>query len=180
MTVQDDILCQVAERAAAEFEGFKIEVVGGQIVMTPRSDVQSWTILDVQMAAMSAGIDKGRLLSDVLLQFPGEPPRVPDVTILEDGAVAPYAYGDALAAIEIVSTKDDDNDYAVKLRQYARFGVPTYLVIDPFRGECTLLTRPKGDGYAAREVFAYGETVTLRLSDGSSVAIPTDGFKRKS
>ena len=179
MSVQDDILWQAAERAAAQFEGFKIEVVGGHIVMTPQSDVQSWTIRRVQNAAEASGIAEERLLSDVLIQFPGEPPRVPDVTILEDGAKEPYSYDDVLAAVEIVSTEDDDNDYVIKLKQYARFGIPTYLIIDPFRGRCTLLTRPKGDTYASRDDYAYGETVTLHLTDGSEVGIPTDKFKRK-
>lgn len=180
MSVQNDILCEVAERVAAQHEGFKIEVVGGHIVMTPQSDVQSWTILDVQMAAMTAGIDKSRLLSDVLIQFPGEPPRVPDVTILEEGATEPYSYEDILAAVEIVSTENDANDYDVKVRQYSRFGVPIYLIIDPFVGRCTLLTRPKGDSYASRDEYTYGETITLRLTDGSTVDIPTNEFKRKS
>lgn len=180
MSAQDDILWQAAERAAAQFEGFKIEVVGGHIVMTPQSSIQSWTILDVQMAAMTAGIDKSRLLSDVLIQFPGEPPRVPDVTILEEGAAEPYSYEDILAAVEIVSAKNDGNDYEVKVQQYARFGVPSYLIIDPFLGKCTLLTRPKGDSYASRDEYTYGETITLRLADDSSVDIPTNEFKRKS
>ncbi|MFI0736301.1 Uma2 family endonuclease [Streptomyces sp. NPDC021225] len=172
MSVQDDILWQTAERAAAQFEGFKIEAVGGQIVMTLRSNIQSWTILRVQNAAEAAGIAEERLLSDVLIQLPDEPPRVPDVTILEDGAEEPYSYDDVLAAVEIVSTEDDDNDYVIKLKQYARCGIPIYLIIDPFRGQCTLLTRPKGD--------TYGETVTLHLADGNKVDIPTDKFKRKS
>ncbi|WP_055557866.1 Uma2 family endonuclease [Streptomyces sp. NBRC 110028] len=180
MSVQDDILWQAAERAAAQFEGFKIEVVGGHIVMTPQSDVQSWTIRRVQNAAEASGIAEERLLSDVLIQFPGEPPRVPDVTILEDGAKEPYSYDDVLAAVEIVSTENDDNDYVIKVRQYARFGVPIYLIIDPFLGQCTLLTRPKGDRYASRTEYSYGETVTLHLTDGSTVDIPTDKFKRKS
>lgn len=180
MTVQDNILWQTAERAAAEFEGFKVEVVGDRIVMTPRSHVQSWTIHRVWSAAEAAGIAEERLLSDVLVQFPGAPPRMPDVTILEEGAEAPYSYEDVLAAIEIVSSKDDDNDYAIKLKQYARFGIAAYLIIDPFRAQCTRHTRPKADTYASRDEYAYGETVSLRLADGSSVDIPTDGFKRKS
>ncbi|MEU5645754.1 Uma2 family endonuclease [Streptomyces milbemycinicus] len=180
MSVQDDILWQTAERAAGEFEGFKIEVVGDRIVMTPQSSIQSWTILDVQVAAMSSGIDKSRLLSDVMIQFPGEPPRVPDVTILEEGAAEPFSYDDVLAAIEIVSTKNDGNDYEIKVRQYARFGIPICLIIDPFLGQCTLLTRPKDDTYASRDDYTYGETVTLHLADGSKVDIPTDKFKRKS
>jgi Uma2 family endonuclease len=179
VSVQDD-LCQVAEQAAAVFEGFKIEVVGGQVVMTPQSDIQSWTIRRVQNSAEAAGIAEERLVSDVLINFPGEPPRAPDVAILEDGATAPYSYEDLLVAVEIVSTPDDDNDYSVKLRQYARFGVPTYVIIDPFRAKCTVLTRPKDTEYASSEGYAYGETLPLQLSDGSAVRIPTDRFKSKS
>ena len=179
MSVQDD-LWHVAEQAAATFEGFRIEVVGGRIFMTPRSETQSWTILDVQIAARTAGVDTARLLSNVRIRFPGEAPRAPDVAILEGGATAPYSYEDLLAAVEIVSTPDDDNDYSVKLQQYARFGIPTYVIIDPFRAKCTVLTRPKDSAYATREEYAYGETVTLHLTDGGTVQIPTEKFKRKS
>jgi Uma2 family endonuclease len=179
VSVQDD-LWHVAEQAAATFEGFKIEVVGGQIVMTPQSEIQSWTIRRVQNSAEAAGIAEERLVSDVLIQFPGEAPRAPDVAILEDGANAPYSYEDLLAAVEIVSTPDDDNDYSIKLQQYARFGIPTYVIIDPFRAKCTVLTRPKDSAYATCEEYAYGETVTLHLTDGGTVQIPTDKFKRKS
>ncbi|GHB10342.1 Uma2 family endonuclease [Streptomyces chryseus] len=179
MSVMDDVLRHVAERAAKEYEGFKVEVVGGRVVMTPQSNVQSWTIFDVQAAARTAGIAPSRIVSDVLIQFPGDPDRVPDVTILTEGATEPYSYGDILAAVEIVSTKDDPNDYDFKVHQYARYNVPIYLIIDPFRGECTLLTRPRGNDYATREAYTYGETVTLHLEDGSTVPIPTDEFKRK-
>ncbi|WP_171172120.1 Uma2 family endonuclease [Streptomyces sp. I05A-00742] len=179
MTVQDELLWQTAEHVAAEVEGYKIEVIGGQIVMTPQSNVRSWTIRRVQNAAESSGIAEERLLSDVLIQFPGEPPRCPDVAILEDGAAEPYTYEDVLAAVEVVSTKRDSRDYEIKVEQYARFGVPAFLIIDPFQGQCLLLSRPKGDAYAVRETFSYGETITLHLADDSTVRIPTDSFKRK-
>ncbi|MCQ4046086.1 Uma2 family endonuclease [Streptantibioticus rubrisoli] len=178
MSVQDD-LWRAAEQAAGVFEGFKVEVVGGQLIMSPQSNVQSWTIADIQVVARAAGLKKSRLVSDVLVRFGEEPPRAPDVAILEDGATAPYKHDDLLAAIEIVSAKDDQHDYTTKLRQYARFEVPIYLIVDPFRATCTLLTRPSGEEYATREQFKYGETVTLRLADGITVNIPTDEFERR-
>jgi Uma2 family endonuclease len=181
MTVQDDALRQLAEHVSADeaYKGFKIEVVGGQIIMTPQSNIQGWTIRRVQNAAEASGITEERLLSDVLIQFPGEPSRCPGVAILEEGSGEPYSHEDVLAAIEVVSSRNDSRDYAIKVEQYARYGVPTFLIIDPFRGQCTLLTRPKGDAYATREEYSYGETVTLHLTDGSKVDIPTDKFKRK-
>ncbi|MEU8579902.1 Uma2 family endonuclease [Streptomyces abikoensis] len=180
MTVRIESLHNAIERASSVIEGFKIEAVGDRIIMTPQSSVQSWTILDVQVAALASGIDKSRLLSDVEFRFPGEPDRCPDVAIVEEGAAEPHTYEDLLAAIEIVSSKNDKNDYAIKVQQYAHFGVPLYLIIDPFRGECDLLTQPEGDTYARREQYKYGDTVSLRLADDSIVDIPTDTFKRRS
>ncbi|MFI9722363.1 Uma2 family endonuclease [Streptomyces sp. NPDC052396] len=179
MTVQDDFLQYAMERAASVIEGFKIEIVGDRIIMTPQSSVQSWTIHRVQTAAETSGIPGERLLSDVLIQFPGEPPRCPDVAIVEEGATAPYSHDDVLAAIEIVSSKNDRNDYALKVQQYARYGVPICLIIDPFRGQCSLLTEPGDDAYASCAEYKYGDTVTLHLRDDSRVEIPTHTFKRR-
>lgn len=179
MTVQDDFLRETVELAASVIEGFKIEVVGDRIIMTPQSSVQSWTIRRVQNAIEDCGITEERILSDVLIQFPGEPPRCPDVAIVEEGADGTYGYEDLLAAIEIVSSKHDRNDYAIKVQQYAHFRVPIYLIIDPFRGQCSLLTEPVDDSYASCEEYKYGDTITFRLRDGSSIEIPTHTFKRR-
>ncbi len=179
MSVQDDFLREAAERAASVFEGFKIEVVGGRVIMTPQSDIQGWTIRRIQNAVEDSGLPEERFLTDVLIEFPeGEPPRCPDVAIVEEGATRPYTYEDLLAAIEVVSTQSEENDYRIKVEQYARYGVPMYLIVDPFKGKCTLLTRPKGDVYTTSVLHAYGETISIRLADGSEVEIPTDKFKR--
>ncbi|MCA6092760.1 Uma2 family endonuclease [Streptomyces sp. SCA3-4] len=179
MTVQDDFLRETAERAASVFEGFKIEVVGGRVIMTPQSDIQGWTIRRIQNAVEDSGLAEERFLTDVLISFPeGDPPRCPDVAIIEEGSTRPYTHEDLLAAIEVVSTQSDDNDYRIKVEQYARYGVPAYLIVDPFEGKCTLLTHPRGDTYATSVMYAYGEMITMHLTDGSKVEIPTDKFKR--
>jgi hypothetical protein len=53
MSVMDDVLRHTAELLAKEHEGFKIEVVGDRIVMSPQSNVQSWTIFHVQSPTVS-------------------------------------------------------------------------------------------------------------------------------
>ncbi|MBH1936771.1 Uma2 family endonuclease [Streptomyces sp. AV19] len=166
------------ERASSVIEGFKIEAVGDRIVMTPQSSVQSETIADVIEAAR-ATLGRKRAYSDVIVNFPGETERCPDVAIVEAGAQEPYSHEDLLAAIEVVSSKHDKNDYVIKTEQYARFGVPMYLIIDPFRGECDLLTRPMDGTYATRELSKYGDTIRLQLADGNTVEIPTDTFERR-
>jgi Uma2 family endonuclease len=179
VTVQDNFLMEAAEQVAAVLEGFKIEVVGGKVTLVPQGNIQSWTIRRIQNSVEDSGIAEEQLLSDVLIEFPGEASRCPDVAIVEEGADDPYSCEDLLAAIEVVSTKDDGHDYLIKLRQYARFGIPIYLIIDPFRAECVLFTGPAGDEYRERKIYAYGETITLALPDGSTASIPTDKFKRK-
>lgn len=77
----------------------------------------SGTIRRVQNAADSAGISEERIISDVLIRFPGGAHRVPAVSVPAEGAT--------------------------------------------------------------REVYTYGETVTLHLEDGSTVPVPTHEFKRK-
>ncbi|MBZ4322861.1 Uma2 family endonuclease [Streptomyces huiliensis] len=166
------------DRVSSVIEGFKIEAVGDRVIMTPQSSVQSETIADV-IDAVRAALGRKRAYSDVLIKFPGEPERCPDVAILEAGAKEQYSYEDLLAAIEVVSSKYDKNDYVVKTEQYARFNVPIYLIIDPFRGECDLLTRPLDGTYATRDLFKYGDLITLHLADGSAVALPTDTFDRR-
>ncbi|MBC2879439.1 MULTISPECIES: Uma2 family endonuclease [Streptomyces] len=168
------------ERVSPLLKGFKIEAVGDRVIMTPQSSVRSWTVFDVQTAIVASGVDRQRVLNDVEFGFPGEPDRCPDVAITDDGSTDPYSHEDLLAAIEIVSSKNDKNDYVVKTRQYARFGVPAYLIIDPFRGECDLLTNPRDDAYASRQTYKYGDTIPLRLQDGAEIEIPTASFKRRS
>lgn len=165
--------------AASVIEGFKIEVVGDRVIMTPQSSVQSLTIFEVRDALLASGIARKRVLSDVEITFPGEPDRCPDVSIIAGEAVEPLTHEALLAAIEIVSSKNDMNDYAVKTWQYAHFGVPVYLIIDPFRGECDLLTEPRDDAYASRRTYKYGDTITFTLADSTAVEIPTDTFDRR-
>ncbi|WP_328914856.1 MULTISPECIES: Uma2 family endonuclease [unclassified Streptomyces] len=174
-----DVLNGKAEHMATDLEGFKVEVVGGRIIVTPQSNVQSWTIFEVHDALRAAGIGRRQILSDVLFTFPGEGGRCPDIAVVEEGAATPYSYEDLLAAVEIVSTKEDVNDYEIKFLQYATYGVPVYLLIDPFRAECLLYTRPEGGTYQNHQKFIYGETVPLPLPEGITVAIPTEEFQRK-
>ncbi|MFI9240082.1 Uma2 family endonuclease [Streptomyces sp. NPDC053079] len=160
--------------------GIKIDVVGDRIVISMRTEVHCHTDFAVQEAVIAAGLVGERVLSNVLIEFPGEAPRVPDVSILRGGRPEePYSYKDLLAAVEIVSTKHDRYDFTLKEEQYARFGVPAFLVIDPFRGECDLLTRPVDGRYASRKLSKYGDVIHLRLADGSEIDIPTDTFDRR-
>ncbi len=162
--------------------GYVVEIIDGKVIMTPQSPVQSWTVTDVLGAAMAAGIDRRRLVNDVAVDFPGETSAAPDLAILDEAAVPigrRYNCVDVLAAVEVVSARSDDNDYVTKVAKYARFGIDTYLIIDPFRGVCTLHEKAEATGYEQVTEYTYGRTVPLRVSDGLTVQLVTSDFVRE-
>ncbi|MFH0519296.1 Uma2 family endonuclease [Streptomyces sp. M41] len=70
-----------------------------------------------------------------------------------------------IAAVEIVSRSNPDNDWVTKMRDYPLIGIPVYAVFDPRTGTGAVLTdihsTPGGPRYATRKDFVYGEDVTI-------------------
>ncbi|MFC7813363.1 Uma2 family endonuclease [Streptomyces sp. NPDC057367] len=70
-----------------------------------------------------------------------------------------------IAAIEVVSRSNPDNDWVTKTRDYPLMGIPVYAIFDPRSGEGAVLTdihtTPDGPRYATRKDFVYGEDVTI-------------------
>ncbi|MEU2333424.1 Uma2 family endonuclease [Streptomyces sp. NPDC006654] len=94
--------------------------------------------------------------------------RRPDLMVIawEDmdvpGSFAPRTL---IAAIEVVSRSNPENDWVTKMRDYPLIGIPIYAVFDPRTGTGAVLTdihpTPDGPRYATRKDFVYGEDVTI-------------------
>ncbi|WP_371654193.1 MULTISPECIES: Uma2 family endonuclease [unclassified Streptomyces] len=82
-----------------------------------------------------------------------------------------------IAAIEVVSRSNPDNDWVGKVKDYPLLGIPVYAIFDPRTGTGAVLTdihpTPDGPRYATRKDFVYGEDVTI-----ADWTIPTDGLPR--
>ena len=106
--------------------------------------------------------------------------RHPDVMVIAvedmegEGAFDPRAL---IAAIEIVSRSNPDNDWVGKMRDYPLLGIPVYAVFDPRTGTGAVLSEihatPEGPRYATRKDFVYGEDVTI-----ADWTISTEGLPR--
>ncbi|MFZ4151334.1 Uma2 family endonuclease [Streptomyces pseudogriseolus] len=106
--------------------------------------------------------------------------RRPDVMVIAeedmegDGTFDPRTL---LAAVEIVSRSNPDNDWVGKTRDYPLLGIPVYAVFDPRTGTGAVFTdihsTPDGPRYATRKDFVYGEDVTI-----GEWTIPTEGLPR--
>ncbi|WOX10495.1 Uma2 family endonuclease [Streptomyces sp. N50] len=94
--------------------------------------------------------------------------RRPDVMVIAwadmdvPGSFDPHTL---IAAVEVVSRSNPDNDWVGKMRDYPLIGIPTYAVFDPRTGTGAVLTdihaTPDGPRYATRKDFVYGEDATI-------------------
>ena len=94
--------------------------------------------------------------------------RRPDIMVIAEADMEGEGSFDPrtlIAAIEIVSRSNPDNDWVTKLRDYPLIGIPIYAIFDPRTGTGAVLTdihpTPEGPRYATRKDFVYGEDVTI-------------------
>jgi Uma2 family endonuclease len=94
--------------------------------------------------------------------------RHPDVMVIAEkdmeveGSFDPRTL---LAAVEVVSRSNPDNDWVGKMRDYPLLGIPVYVLFDPRTGAGAVLSdihpTPAGPRYATRRDFVYGEEITI-------------------
>lgn len=94
--------------------------------------------------------------------------RHPDIMVISEADMEVESSFDPrtlIAAIEVVSRSNPDNDWAGKMRDYPLLGIPVYVIFDPRTGEGAVLSdihpTPNGPRYATRKDFVYGEDITI-------------------
>ncbi len=94
--------------------------------------------------------------------------RHPDVMVIAEADMEGEGSFDPrtlIAAIEVVSRSNPDNDWVSKMRDYPLLGIPVYVIFDPRTGSGAVLSdihsTPDGPRYATRKDFVYGEDVTI-------------------
>lgn len=171
MTVSDsDRLHSQLARYEDMFPGYRMEIVEGNIVMSPlrpfhsETIVRLWTELEAQL-----GREWG-FISDVAIPFSGDFEFCPDLALIpaaeKNRNLSSYAPDLVELVIEVVSPSSVRNDYEVKDRQYAARGIPNYLIFDPQQGHLVTLWNPGPDGYLGRNTLPYGGKVTVETEIG--------------
>ncbi|GAA4966614.1 hypothetical protein GCM10023238_38000 [Streptomyces heliomycini] len=92
-------------------------------------------------------------------------PDVMVITLADMEVPAGFDPRTLIAAIEVVSRSNPDNDWVGKMGDYPLMGVPVYAIFDPRTGSGAVLSdihsTPDGPRYAVRKDFVYGEDVTI-------------------
>lgn len=88
----------------------------------------------------------------------------------------PFPPPDRFIAFIEIATESYAFDSQVKMRLYARYGIPDYLLVDVKKNRLLLHRDSSPDGYAAVRELSYGDTFTLaKLPDCEMLA---DAFLR--
>ncbi|MEW2567526.1 MULTISPECIES: Uma2 family endonuclease [Streptomyces] len=141
---------------------------------------------EVTAALVSRRLEK--VMPDELLAHTGTPDvedepegimRHPDVMLIAwddlnvEGSIDSRTL---IAAIEVVSRSNPENDWAGKARDYPLLGIPIYAIFDPRTGTGAVLSdihpTPDGPRYATRKDFLYGEDVTIAEWTISTADLP--------
>ncbi|MGW7363142.1 Uma2 family endonuclease [Streptomyces sp. NPDC054841] len=108
--------------------------------------------------------------------------RHPDIMVIAEADMEVPGTFDPrtlIAAVEIVSRSNPDNDWVGKMRDYPLLGIPVYVIFDPRTGSGAVLSdihrTPDGPRYATRKDFIYGEDITI-----AEWTISTDNLPRYS
>ncbi|WP_217171315.1 Uma2 family endonuclease [Streptomyces sp. AC512_CC834] len=163
-------------------EGFRVEIVGGNVHMTPQRDTHHKIIRLVERSIEDRfGMDV-ELFSDVRIDFPG--PKngfCPDVAKLRDGAAKDetghWRHQDVEFVAEVISQGTAANDYGPKKLAYAEAEVPLYLIADPYQGRCHIFTHPKNGDYTTETRVAFGQELDLN-DTVLGLTLRTDTFPR--
>ncbi|MGY0058491.1 Uma2 family endonuclease [Streptomyces sp. LZ34] len=162
-------------------EGIKVEIVEGNIFMSPQRDTHWEIILDI-VEQLRTRYPRKRIKSDVRIDYPGYLNGfATDVTLITEGAVKDsrghWRYQDVEFVAEVISKRTGANDYGTKKMIYATAEVPVYLIADPYTGRCRLFTHPKDGEYRAEMTVDFGSELDL-TDTVLGLTLKTDEFPR--
>lgn len=171
MTISDsDRLPSQLARYEDMFRGYRMEIVEGNIVMSPlrpfhnETIMRLWTQLEDQL-----GPEWG-FISDVAIPFSDDFEFCPDLALIpapeKNRNLTSYAPDLIELAIQVVSPSSVRNDYEVKDGQYAARGIPNYLIFDPQQGHLVTLWNPGPGGYLGRDTLPYGGKLAVETKVG--------------
>ncbi len=153
-------------------EGFRAELIEGEIVVTPPPDGEHEKYISRIVRQVIKGSRTDMDFSGnkgVRLKSGGACPKnhiIPDVTFapleldLFGGAGSWMPCDGVAMVLEVTSTKPQA-DREAKRRCYARGGIPLYLLVDREASSATLFSDPANDDYRQLCTLPFGKPLTL-------------------
>ncbi|MDI3423863.1 Uma2 family endonuclease [Streptomyces luteolus] len=174
-------LLDEANRLMERNPGYRVEIIEGQITMTPPPDAAHARALSrLRRPFVAAGLDGGEteVFEGIGLWLPtgAEDFAIPDLSIVDadvdDHLVENNCYDPVCFRLVLeVTSSNYRADLRTKVAAYGDAKVPVYLIVDRKHQRLHTLTEPLASGYDNHQVYAPGQTVTLPESIGAEVTL---------
>jgi Uma2 family endonuclease len=173
MTAVDDRITGIYENLEVP-DGFKAELLRGEIVMMAGPDMVHNLIVESIQHQIPYARWRRLQTQDISIPSDGSEPQ-PDLVVFERGTVEEHGRllpsADVTLVVEVVSKSSVDRDYRTKRHLYAEGKIPAYLIVDPIKGVCLLLTdpsqvTPEGEpDYLAGRTTMFGDPLPIPVLD---------------
>ncbi|MEU0743674.1 Uma2 family endonuclease [Streptomyces sp. NPDC006134] len=177
----DRPLIAEANRLMDRLPGYRVEIIGGQILVSPPPDgPHARALTKLMRPFLAAGLDDGptEVLQGIGLWLPTgtEDYAIPDLAVvdadIDDHLVENNCYDPvAFRLVLEVTSENWKSDLKTKVAAYAGARIPVYLIVDRKHQRLHVLTDPVGGEYAGHRVHSPGEKVTLPASLGAEVTL---------
>ncbi|MFE7526400.1 Uma2 family endonuclease [Kitasatospora sp. NPDC057542] len=182
--MEQPTLLEAAELISEQLPGYRVEIIGSEITVTPPPNMKhSRSLTRLMRLLFAAGLDddEAEVFQNVGIWLPGGPSdfAVPDLAILDaysdDRLIEHDCYDPAAfrLVLEVTSSNFGD-DLKKKPAAYASAGVPVYVIVDRTNRRVMVLTDPKDGEYRVHAVHHPGQSFTLPESIGASVTLSVD------
>ncbi|MFF0063652.1 Uma2 family endonuclease [Streptomyces sp. NPDC005279] len=176
---EPETLLEAAHRLAEQHPGYRVEIIGGTLTVTPPPDgAHAWALTDLMIPFLAAGLhgEESKVLQAVGLWLPGGPEdyAIPDLAVVDadfqEHLVENNCYDPAVfrLVLEVTST-NYQQDLRNKVAAYAEAKIPVYVIVDRKHDRLHVLTDPVSNGYDNHRVHAPGELIALPESIGAEV-----------
>ncbi|MBO1416361.1 Uma2 family endonuclease [Streptomyces sp. FH025] len=177
-------LLETAELISKQFVGHRVEILGGQITVTPTADGQhgdSLTTMSVPFIVAGLHGEESRVIQGIGIWLPDGPSdyAIPDLSIVDadyaDHLIEKNNYDPSIfRLVAEVTSSNHLTDLKVKPALYAGAGVPVYLIVDRKNLKVMVLTDPQDGEYRVHAVHHPGQSFKLPESIGASVTLSVD------
>jgi Uma2 family endonuclease len=177
----DRPLIAEANRLMDRNPGYRVEIIGGKLLVTPPPDgPHAEALTDLLLPFAAAGLHgaESKVVQGIGLWLPTgtEDYVVPDLSVVDadyrDHYVENNCYDPACFRLVLeVTSSNWKTDLRDKVKAYASAKIPVYVIVDRKHQRLHVLTDPAEDEYATHRVHAPGEVVALPDSLGAKVTL---------
>lgn len=181
--VEQPTLLEAAELISEQFPGYRVEVIGSEITVTPTPNLKHSRSLSRFMRLLfAAGLDDddAEVHQNVGIWLPEGPSdfAIPDLAILDahsdDRLVEYNCYDPAVFRLVLeVTSSDHGDDLKKKPAACASAGVPVYVIVDRTNQRVMVLTDPEDGEYRVHAVHHPGQVFML---PGPAVTLDVGGL----